>query len=140
MRNAPWTVWRKRDLAYQIIVHALAVVGLIAAFGWATESRAQDRLLVEVNDQANTAIRYVRQDPLTDAPAFMPVEGDCDDYAWSKFILLARAGVAWSRMDRPVVTYRGQLHQVLVVDGRWVLDNIERRVVPLETARRYYRF
>ncbi|KPF75222.1 hypothetical protein IP78_13650 [Brevundimonas sp. AAP58] len=72
MRNAPWTVWRKRDLAYQIVIHLLAVVGAVALFTWATEARGLDR--------------------------------------------------------------------VWVVDDAWVLDNIERRVVPVATARRYYAF
>ena len=29
MRNSPFTTWRKRDLAYQLLVHALAVVGIV---------------------------------------------------------------------------------------------------------------
>lgn len=36
MRNTPWTVWRKRDLAYQVVIHGLAVVGAVAIVGWAT--------------------------------------------------------------------------------------------------------
>lgn len=28
---------RKRDLAYQVVVHLLAVVGMVAIYGWATD-------------------------------------------------------------------------------------------------------
>jgi hypothetical protein len=49
MRNAPWTVWRKRDLAYQILIHLLAVIGIVALFAWATEGRGAHRLS-EVSD------------------------------------------------------------------------------------------
>lgn len=140
MRNAPWTVWRKRDLAYQILIHALAVVGMVALFMWATEARGQDRVLVEVNDRVNASIRYVRQNDGIDSARVLPAVGDCDDFVWSKFMLLAREGVSMQRMEPTPVRYRGQEHVVLVVDNAWVLDNIERRVVPVETARRYYAF
>jgi predicted transglutaminase-like cysteine proteinase len=140
MRNAPWTVWRKRDLAYQILIHALAVVGMAALFVWATEARGQDRVLIEVNDRVNASIRYVRQSDGMESARVLPTEGDCDDYVWSKMMLLAREGVAMQRMAPTPVRYRGQEHVVLVVDDAWVLDNIERRVVPVETARRYYAF
>lgn len=50
MRNAPWTVWRKRDLAYQILIHLLAVVGVVALFGWATEARGQEHVVMVVDD------------------------------------------------------------------------------------------
>lgn len=32
---------RRRDLVYNLLVHALAVVGLIALFGWANEARSE---------------------------------------------------------------------------------------------------
>ncbi|MBX9709217.1 MAG: hypothetical protein K2X61_14940 [Caulobacteraceae bacterium] len=32
---------RRRDLVYSLLVHALAVVGLIALFGWANEARSE---------------------------------------------------------------------------------------------------
>lgn len=140
MRNAPWTVWRKRDLAYQILIHALAVVGMVALFMWATEARGQDRVLIEVNDRVNASIRYVRQTDGMGSAQVLPAEGDCDDYVWSKMMLLAREGVSMQRMTPTPVRYRGQEHVVLVVDDAWVLDNIERRVVPVERARRYYAF
>lgn len=126
-----------RDLAYNLLVHALAVVGLIALFGWANEARAQDPVLVDVNDRVNASIRWIPQRDGMDTAQVLPAEGDCDDYVWSKMMLLAREGVSLRRMQAAHVAYRGQEHVVLVVDG-WVLDNIERRVVPVEVARRYY--
>lgn len=36
MKNAPWTVWRKRDLAYQVLIHALAVIGAGTLISWIT--------------------------------------------------------------------------------------------------------
>lgn len=29
MRNPPFTVYRKRDLAYQVVIHFLALVGVL---------------------------------------------------------------------------------------------------------------
>jgi predicted transglutaminase-like cysteine proteinase len=117
--------------------------GLAIAFSlavWAALAHscsAQPADLVRINDEVNRSIRWVPQRDGMDTAQVLPAEGDCDDYVWSKFILLSREGVAWERMRVAPVTYRRQDHVVLIVDG-WVLDNIERSVVTVETARRYY--
>lgn len=115
------------------------IVVILGVMAVASSCSAQDQVLSEVNERVNGHIRYVRQDDGMATARVMPDYGDCDDYAWSKFILLSRAGVEWDRMRMAyVTTRRGESHVVVVVDGRWVLDNIERRVVSVDIARRYY--
>ncbi|MCA3700822.1 MAG: transglutaminase-like cysteine peptidase [Brevundimonas sp.] len=123
-------------LLFHLVVALLAIIGLHALL-FPEMACAQPAELVRVNDEVNRSIRWVPQRDGMDTAQVLPAEGDCDDYVWSKFILLSREGVAWERMRAAHVTYRRQDHVVLIVDG-WVLDNIERRVVTVETARRYY--
>lgn len=123
-------------LAARIALYGLALWGLICIVVPAPAC-AQPADLVRVNDEVNRSIRYrsdLDQYGVADRWVANPAsgEGDCEDYALTKQARLGRGLVA-------IVDYRNQRHAVLVVDG-WVLDNIERRVVSLETARRYYRF
>jgi predicted transglutaminase-like cysteine proteinase len=123
--------------SFTILILTAVLIVLAVLIVWAHEAKAQPAELVRVNDEVNTSIRWVPQRDGMDTAQVLPAEGDCDDYVWSKMMLLAREGVSMRRMRVAPVTYRGQDHVVLIVDG-WVLDNIERRVVTVETARRYY--
>jgi predicted transglutaminase-like cysteine proteinase len=120
-----------------ILILTAVLIVLAVLIVWSHDAKAQPAELVEINDEVNSAIRWVPQHDGMDTAQVLPAEGDCDDYVWSKMMLLAREGVSMRRMRVAPVTYRGQDHVVLIVDG-WVLDNIERRVVTVETARRYY--
>jgi predicted transglutaminase-like cysteine proteinase len=128
----------------QIIGYGLAVGLSLAAWAVAfavfAQTKADMDTLRQVNDRVNGGIRYVAQDASTDVLRIGAAEGDCDDYVVTKRFALLSAGFAPERLTSPVVSYRGQSHVVLVVDRSWVLDNIERSVVSVDTARRYYRF
>jgi predicted transglutaminase-like cysteine proteinase len=129
-----------RRLTLLILTAVLIVLAVLIV--WAHDAKAQPAELVEINDEVNTSIRYrsdLEQYGVVDWQVANPVSGmgDCEDYALTKRHRLGRGDVVvvgWrdARQQR-----RYGHHAVLVVDG-WVLDNIERRVVPVETARRYY--
>lgn len=104
------------------------------------QTPAEMQAMQAVNAEVNQGIRYVTQDDGWENAQLLPAEGDCEDYAFSKGVLLIRSGFDPARLAFLTVRYGRQLHAVLVVDGRWVLDNVERRIVSVETARRYYRF
>jgi predicted transglutaminase-like cysteine proteinase len=118
----------------------LAVIAFCAWFWWGliglvSKAFAQPAELVRVNDEVNASIRYrsdLDQYGVVDWWVVNPPsgEGDCEDYALTKRQRLGRGELV-------IVGYRRQAHAVLIVDG-WVLDNIERRVVTVQTARRYY--
>jgi predicted transglutaminase-like cysteine proteinase len=122
-----------RRLAILILAALIVVVCVLLVL--TTNAKAQPAELVRVNDEVNRSIRYrsdLDQYGIADWWVSNPAsgEGDCEDYALTKQARLGRGRVA-------IVGYRNQRHAVLIVDG-WVLDNIERRVVSVETARRYY--
>lgn len=134
-------VTSRRQLA---LLAAYIVAGLLFLWfapGWLEGAFGQSRddlhALIRANDQVNRSLVYESdwdQYGVEDWPMANPVSGrgDCEDYALTKQALLGRGEVVR-------VLYRGAVHAVLIVDG-WVLDNIERRVVSVETARRYYQF
>lgn len=124
---------RFRRLTILILTAVLIVLAVLIVS--AHEAKAQPAELVRVNDEVNRSIRYrsdLDQYGVVDWWVVNPPsgEGDCEDYALTKRQRLGRGELV-------IVGYRRQVHAVLIVDG-WVLDNIERRVVPLATARRYY--
>jgi predicted transglutaminase-like cysteine proteinase len=122
--------------------------GLAIAFSlavWAALAHscsAQPADLVRVNDEVNRSIRYRsdldqygRPDYWVGSPASN--EGDCEDYALTKYDRLGRGRVVVVGWQNERIHRLRGFHAVLVIDG-WVLDNIERQVVTVETARRYY--
>ncbi len=124
---------RSRRLTILILTAVLIVLAVLIV--WTHDAKAQPAELVRVNDEVNRSIRYrsdLDQYGVVDWWVVNPPsgEGDCEDYALTKRQRLGRGELV-------IVGYRRQVHAVLIVDG-WVLDNIERRVVPLATARRYY--
>jgi predicted transglutaminase-like cysteine proteinase len=105
-------------------------------------ARSQDEtkaLLTRVNDEVNARIRPARKTSLG-VPIWEidPQQGDCNDYAVSKRAALIAQGAPASALRLAhVVTARGEDHLVLVArvdDGDYVLDNLNRRVLPVEQA------
>jgi predicted transglutaminase-like cysteine proteinase len=128
-------------LLFHLVVALLAIIGLHALL-FPEMACAQPADLVRVNDEVNRSIRYRsdldqygRPDYWVGSPASN--EGDCEDYALTKYDRLGRGRVVVVGWQNERIHRLRGFHAVLVVDG-WVLDNIERRVVPVETARRYY--
>jgi predicted transglutaminase-like cysteine proteinase len=129
-----------RRLTILILTAVLIVLAVLIV--WSHDAQAQPAELVEINDEVNISIRFrsdLEQYGVVDWQVANPVSGmgDCEDYALTKRHRLGRGEVVvvgWrdARQQR-----RYGHHAVLIVDG-WVLDNIERRVVTVETARRYY--
>lgn len=86
-----------------------------------------------INHQVNREIRYMtdrEQYGVADFWIHEPASGfgDCEDYALTKFKRLITAGIPRKRMGIYVVWaffngYR-EGHAVLVIDDRWVLDNV----------------
>ncbi|MGQ0486724.1 MAG: transglutaminase-like cysteine peptidase [Hyphomicrobiales bacterium] len=97
--------------------------------------------LASVNAAVNRKIKPVR-DGKTDTWNVNVSRGDCEDYALTKRAQLLARGWPSSALSIAVVrTHRGAKHAVLVVEttnGRFVLDNLNRSVVPI--ARASYRF
>lgn len=128
-------------LVARVVLYGLALWGLIVLVV-PDPACAQPADLVRVNDEVNRLIRYrsdLDQYGEPDRWVASPAsgEGDCEDYAFTKREQLGRGRVAFVRWREPRQQRRYGDHAVLVVDG-WVLDNIERRVVSIEDARRYY--
>lgn len=80
-------------------------------------------------------------------------KGDCEDYALTKARILQRMGWNASRMQLAVFGYGKQAHAVLVIDDKYVLDNLTpwvgrwkgyspraMGVYPIEVARSLRRF
>lgn len=137
------TLRQAARLALYVIVAGLALAGLHSLLfpsPACAQTAAEMRTMERVNSRVNLHIEPIRQNDGFDTARVLPAEGDCDDYAYSKFMLLMAEGFAPHRLRLATVGFRHDWHAVLVVDGRWVLDNLERRIVPVETARRYYRF
>jgi predicted transglutaminase-like cysteine proteinase len=69
--------------------------------------------------------------------------GDCEDYVLLKRKMLIAAGLPRSALLITVVKYREEGHAVLTVltdRGEWVLDNINKAVLPWEkTSYRFYK-
>lgn len=103
-------------------------------------------LLKRVNDRVNGRITYTPEK--IDKWTLEPWRGDCEDYAATKYARLRAKGVPTNAMSYAwvtsaykwdvkrkafVPTENGESHAVLIVNttaGRYVLDNIEKRVVP----------
>lgn len=62
---------------------------------------------------------------------------DCKGYAMGKAYALQDAGVNESRMQVALMQYMGTPHVVLVVDNRYVLDNMDSTVRPLAEYERF---
>ncbi len=97
--------------------------------------------LASVNAAVNRKIKPVR-DGKTDTWNVNVSSGDCEDYVLTKKAQLLARGWPSSALSIAVVRTRGgEKHAVLVVDttnGRYVLDNLNRNVVPFSRAP--YRF
>lgn len=97
--------------------------------------------LASVNAAVNRKIKPVR-DGKIDAWNVNVSRGDCEDYVLTKKLQLQASGWPSRALSIAVVRTRsGEKHAVLVVDttsGRYVLDNLNRNVVPISRAP--YRF
>jgi predicted transglutaminase-like cysteine proteinase len=97
--------------------------------------------LASVNAAVNRKITPVR-DGKTDTWNVNVSRGDCEDYVLTKRAQLLAKGWPSSALSIAVVRTRwGEKHAVLVVDttsGRYVLDNLNRSIVPMSRAS--YRF
>ncbi len=97
--------------------------------------------LASVNAAVNRKIKPVR-DGTTDTWNVNVSRGDCEDYVLTKKLQLQATGWPSRALSIAVVRTRwGEKHAVLVVDttsGRYVLDNLNRNVVPISRAP--YRF
>lgn len=91
-----------------------------------------------ITDPVNWGVDDYWESPLQ----FFTRNGDCEDYAISKFLSLRAAGVPGDRLRIVVLNDMnlGVLHAVLVVleGGRWwVLDNQISQVIPADQVRHY---
>jgi predicted transglutaminase-like cysteine proteinase len=97
--------------------------------------------LVRVNHDVNRSIVPQRNmgGVLTEEWLLSPAAGDCNDYAVTKrHELLARGWPSSTLILAEVVTTWGEHHLVLVVrtmEGDFVLDNINRNVLPIAMTR-----
>lgn len=93
-----------------------------------------EELIIRINDEVNNQIRYMtdmEQYGVSEKWVVSPSSnrGDCEDYALTKLSRLVRAGIPSARCNIYVVYIvsgdgAGQNHAVLVIDRRWVLDNM----------------
>jgi predicted transglutaminase-like cysteine proteinase len=97
--------------------------------------------LASVNAAVNRKIKPVR-DGKIDTWSINVSRGDCEDYVLTKKAQLLARGWPSTALSIAVVKTRwGEKHAVLVVDttsGRYVLDNLNRNIVPMSRAP--YRF
>jgi predicted transglutaminase-like cysteine proteinase len=89
-------------------------------------------LLRMVNNRVNHAIRYVKDPAGTNVWTNNPKEGDCEDYAVTKWAQLEKAGIPLGAFSIAITKTHGEFHAVLVVTtdkGDYVLDNYHQDVV-----------
>lgn len=88
-----------------------------------------------VTAQTRVQTRVTRADDPPGVDQWQPAtdRGDCEDYALAKRLELRRRGYAPARLQILFArrTSDGAGHAVLLVDGRWVLDNLHDAVVPM---------
>lgn len=110
----------------------------------AFKGRTQAQKLNEVNLYWNTRINYIT-DPEscgkvdcynTPSEVTKSGAGDCEEYSMSKYYSLRRLGFAANRMRVTAVTYKDEIHSVLVVDGQ-VLDNRTDSIKDIEYVNYY---
>jgi len=88
-----------------------------------------------VSDEEKTGLPEDWRDFINDYRAGRYIEGDCDDFMLTAASALRDAGVSASDMAFHVCrTEEGELHSVLVVGGRWVVDNRHRHIVEFENT------
>lgn len=114
---------------------------LVKAAGKVRMTASLHAQLANVNTAVNRQIEPVR-DSKTDSWNVNVSRGDCEDYVLTKKARLLAGGWPSSALSIAVVRTRsGDKHAVLVVDtasGSYVLDNLNRNVVPISRAP--YRF
>jgi predicted transglutaminase-like cysteine proteinase len=108
---------------------------------YAGETELQ-RLLARVNLEANRAqpcalLSPCQSDLPTRAELARSTFLDCKGYVMSKAYALEDAGIDGSRMRVARVEVMGRPHAVLVVDGRYVLDNLDANVRRLGDYERF---
>lgn len=106
------------------------------------------RRMQMVNDFANRMPynedidNYGLRDYWAETETFFKLGGDCEDFAMAKCKLLERLGFHADRMRIVLVVdqERNRQHAVLAVNmagQAWILDSLERDVVPHQTATQY---
>jgi hypothetical protein len=133
-----------------ILALAVATLSGCAAFdepaGFGPDRYAGDsplqRLLAKVNVEANRAPPCALLSPCqADLPSRAELARstflDCKGYVMSKAYALEDAGIDTSRMRVAQVERLGRPHVVLVVDGRYVLDNLDANLRSLDDYGRF---
>lgn len=87
-------------------------------------------LFTWVSDQEKTGLPEDWRDFIADYRAGKHIDGDCDDFMLTAASALKDAGISLSDMAFHVCrTEADELHSVLVVGRKWVIDNRHRYVV-----------
>lgn len=113
----------RRRLQAWMAAAALFAMGACFGLALAARSQAHGDLIERVNQQVNQRLTYRPTNNNYDWVAYTDA-GDCKTYVAVKRQTLIKAGVdpqrltIWQGRDE-----RGQLHAILVVDGRLALDN-----------------
>jgi predicted transglutaminase-like cysteine proteinase len=96
-------------------------------------------LVRKVNGRINSRIEYKTDMELYGIPEFWTIatsQGDCEDYALAKAIMLLDEGFPIERMRLATCTVEvGEDHAILIVtveDGDWIMDNRNFYIVRLE--------
>jgi hypothetical protein len=125
----------RRRLQAWIAAAAIFVMGTYLGVVLAARSRAAGDVIEQVNQQVNRRLTYRQTNNNYDWIAYTEA-GDCKTYVALKRQALIRAGVAparltiWQGQDE-----NGQLHAILIVDGRRALDNRFNWTVRLDDLR-----
>lgn len=118
-----------------IAAGAIFVMGACFGLDLATRSRAGGDLIEQVNQRVNRRLSYRRIDNNYDWIAYSQA-GDCKTYVALKRQALIRAGVDPGRLTIwQGQAETGELHAILVVDGRRALDNRFSWTVSLDDLR-----
>lgn len=133
MSAGQFTKWREVQSRHRSQVGSAEWRALLAK----SRVHSPERLLDEVNRTVN-AVRYLNdpQDHWKTPTEFLRTGGDCEEYAFTKMLLLRALGVPASSMRILALDARPGLaaHMVLVVDspgGPMVLDNLRSGTYPL---------
>jgi predicted transglutaminase-like cysteine proteinase len=95
--------------------------------------------LESINDRVNAGIIFDSTPPsLVREWAVWPVEGQCGDYALTKYVELLKSGWPTSALRIAVVAYDAEeAHAILIARCHgedWVLDNIRKTIVPFDQS------
>lgn len=87
----------------------------------------------QINRHVNSSIRPVNDSG--DSWDIKQLAGDCEDYVLEKRRLLLQKGWASKNVQVAIGTLKGEYHAVLIVDGRYVLDNLTNQVTTVSTTK-----